>query len=133
MVPRNDGQSWTTLHGDLQRSGFYPEFPQGKLKIAWRKELWRELTGPRAEVIIGGGLVFVGTYAGNMYAWDAATGKERWVFKTDGPIGHSPAFDNGTLYFGSMDHRLYAVNARSGKRKWDFEASEGFWTSPCRA
>jgi len=50
--------SWPTLHGDHQRSGFYPRFPKGPLKLAWRRELWRELTGPRAEVIVGGGLAF---------------------------------------------------------------------------
>jgi len=53
--------TWPTLHGDLQRSGFYPRFPKGPLKLAWRRELWRELTGPRAEVIVGGGLAFMGT------------------------------------------------------------------------
>jgi len=26
---RNDGRDWPTLHGDLQRSGFYPKFPGG--------------------------------------------------------------------------------------------------------
>src|ERR1051326_8750727 len=104
---RNDGTSWPTLHGDLQRSGFYPHFPKGPLQLVWRKELWRELTGPRAEVIVGGGLAFLGTYAGNFYAWDAATGAEKWVFKTGGPIGHSPAFSDGVVFFGSMDGRLY--------------------------
>src|SRR5512145_2880103 len=62
-MPRNDGREWRTLHGDLQRSGFYPSFPPGKLRLAWRKELWSELTAPRAEVIVGGGLAFMGTYA----------------------------------------------------------------------
>jgi hypothetical protein len=26
---RNDGRDWPTLHGELQRSGGYPEFPVG--------------------------------------------------------------------------------------------------------
>ena len=73
-TPRNDGANWTTLHGDLQRSGFYPQFPNGPLRMAWRKELWRELTGPRAEVIVGGGLAFMGTYSENPCSWDADTG-----------------------------------------------------------
>lgn len=128
--PGQDGSSWPTLHGDLQRSGFYPHFPNRPLKIVWRKELWRELTGPRAEVIVGGGLAFLGTYAGNFYAWDAATGAERWVFKTGGPIGHSPAFCDGVVFFGSMDRRLYALDAASGRVRWQFEAGEGIWTSP---
>lgn len=128
--PRNDGASWPTLHGDLARSGFYPKWPGGTLKIAWRKELWKELTGPRAEVIVGGGLAFMGTYAGRMHAWDAATGEEKWVFQAGGPIGHSPMLAGGTLYFGSMDRKLYALAAADGKVKWAFEAGEGIWTSP---
>ncbi len=49
-----EGADWPTLRGNLQRTGFYPEFPNGKLRLAWRKELFRELTGPRAEVFVGG-------------------------------------------------------------------------------
>jgi outer membrane protein assembly factor BamB len=111
------GMEWPTLHGDLQRLGFYPDFPTGSLKVVWRKELWRELTGPRAEIIVGGGLAFMGTYAGNVYAWDVNSGEERWVFRTRGAIGHSPMFFDGLVFFGSMDRKLYAVEARSGKEK----------------
>jgi hypothetical protein len=71
--------------------------------MVWCKELWRELTGPRAEVIVGGGLAFMGTYAGSLYAWDASTGAEKCVFKTGGPIGHSLVFSDGTVFVGSMD------------------------------
>lgn len=125
---------WHTLRGDAQRTAFYHYFPRPPLKILWRKELWRELTAPRAEVIVGDGLAFIGTYAGNLYAWDANTGKERWVYKTGEPIGHSPAYNNGTVYVGSMDRKLHAINSRDGKRKWIFEAEEGIWVSPliCR-
>jgi outer membrane protein assembly factor BamB len=122
--------SYTTLHGDLQRSGFYPRFPQPPLKLVWRKELWRELTGPRAEVIVSDGLAFMGTYAGTLYAWDADTGEEKWIFRTGRPIGHSPMAANGALYFGSMSRKLYAVEAASGKRLWTFDCAEGIWTSP---
>jgi outer membrane protein assembly factor BamB len=129
-ITRNDGSSWPTLHGDLQRSGFYPKFPNPPLRLVWRKELWRELTGPRAEVIAGDGLVFMGTYAGRMYAWDAVTGQQKWVFQSGGAIGHSPMFFDRTLFFGSMDRKLYAADASDGKEKWHFEAAEGIWTSP---
>jgi len=129
-VTSDGGMEWPTLHGNLQRLGFYPDFPTGSLKVAWRKELWRELTGPRAEVIVGDGLAFMGTYSGNLYAWDVNSGDERWVFRARGAIGHSPMFFDGLVFFGSMDRKLYAVEARSGKEKWHFEADEGIWTSP---
>jgi outer membrane protein assembly factor BamB len=128
--PLNDGTSWPTLHGDLQRSGFYPKFPESPFRLVWRKELWKELTGPRAEVIVGHGCAFLGTYAGRLHAWNAGTGEQRWVFETGGPIGHSPMLDDGTLYFGSMDRGLYALDAVTGKLRWRFEAAEGIWTSP---
>jgi len=122
--------SWSTLHGDLQRSGFYARFPQPPLRLVWRKELWRELTGPRAEAIVSDGLAFMGTYAGTLYALNAASGDEKWIIKTGRPIGHSPMVADGVLYFGSMNRKLYAVEAASGKRKWTFECDEGIWASP---
>ena len=123
-------ESWPTLHGNLQRHGYYTHFPRTPLKVAWRKELHQELTGARCEVIAGGGLAFMGTYAGNLYAWEIDSGKERWVFKTEGAIGHSPMLEAGAVYFGSMDRRLYAVDAATGREKWRFQADEGIWTSP---
>lgn len=125
-----DSRSWPTLHGDLQRSGFYPSFPNGPLRLVWRKELWRELTGPRAEVIVGEGLAFVGTYAGNLYAWDVTTGDQRWLLPTGGPIGHSPAFHQGTVFFGSMDGKLRAVEARTGRLRWAYGGGAGIWVAP---
>jgi outer membrane protein assembly factor BamB len=124
------GSTWPTLHGDLQRTGFYPRFPKGPLKLVWRKELWRELTGPRAEVIAGHGLAYMGTYAGRMYAWDIATGGQKWAVEAGGPIGHSPTLADGILYFGTMDRRLRAVDALTGRERWTFAAEEGIWVSP---
>ena len=128
---QNGGKEWPTLHGDVQRSGFHPQFPRGKLELVWRHQLWRELTGPRAEVIVGAGLAFLGTYAGRMVAWDAETGKQRWAVQTGGPIGHSPAIDRQVLFFGSMDRRFRALDAATGHEIWSFAAHEGIWTAPC--
>lgn len=128
--PGGAGEVWATLHGDLQRSGFYDSFPEGSLRLAWRKELWRELTGPRAEVIVGDGLALLGTYSGRLHAWDAGTGQERWVYATGGPIGHSPAWTDGVAYAGSMDGCLHAVDTREGRRRWRYEAEAGIWVSP---
>ena len=57
------GADWPVLHGNRQGVGFYPEFPNGRLRLVWHEELWRELTGPRPEVIVGAGCAFRGTYA----------------------------------------------------------------------
>jgi hypothetical protein len=98
--------------------------------VAWRQELWRELTGPRAEIILGAGLAFIGTYAGNFYAWDVQTGTEAWNYRADGPIGHAAAFHAGTIFFGSMDEQLHALDAANGNVKWRFQAGSGIWVAP---
>jgi outer membrane protein assembly factor BamB len=121
---------WPTLHGDPQRSGFIADFPTGKLTLQWRKELWQEMTAPRAEVIVANGLAYLGTYAGTLHAWDAATGEERWKIQTSAPIGHSAAYADGSVFFGSMDKKFRAVDATTGQLRWEFSANEGIWTAP---
>jgi outer membrane protein assembly factor BamB len=121
---------WPMFRGNAQRTAFYPEFPAGKLVLAWRKELWRELTGPRAEVIVAGGLAYLGTYAGHLYAWDAKDGTQKWKVTTGGPIGHSVAVAEGVVYCGSMDGTLRALDAATGVRRWEYTAGSGFWTAP---
>lgn len=121
---------WPTLHGDLTRSGFYPVFPARPLKLLWRRELADEMTGARAQVIVAAGKACLGTYAGNLYAWDAATGEQRWVVRTGGAILHSPAFADGIFYAGSMDRRVYAVSADDGRVRWTYEADAGVCVSP---
>jgi hypothetical protein len=65
-----------------------------------------------------------------MYAWDAATGNEKWRVQTAGPIWHSAAFDSGALYFSSVDGKLRAVDAATGKPRWEFNAAEGICIAP---
>src|SRR6266852_4929045 len=67
-------------------------------------------------------------------ALDAATGKEKWRFKTgDDPDTHnqvgiqsSAAVVDGAVYFGSRDSNLYALDAGTGQKKWAF-STKGSW------
>jgi hypothetical protein len=128
--PANDGNTWPTLSGDLQRSGFYPRFPDGPLELAWRKELWRELISPRAQVIVAEDHAFIGTCSGRIIAWDATSGEEKWSVQTGGVITHSPTVADGVVFCGSTDRTLRALDARTGKERWSFSASEGISVSP---
>src|SRR4029077_11834569 len=68
------------------------------------------------------------------YALDAATGKEKWRFKTgeDADIHNqvgiqsSPAVVDGVVYFGCRDSKVYAVDAATGQQKWAF-SNKGSW------
>ena len=78
--------------------------------------------------------MFIGSWDSYFYALDAATGKEKWRFKTgeDAEIHNqqgiqsSAAVADGMVYFGCRDAHLYALDAKTGEKKWAFDA-KGSW------
>jgi outer membrane protein assembly factor BamB len=67
------------------------------------------------------GMVYFGSWDGNLYAVDAREGKEVWRFKTRGSVSSSPAIADDIVYFGSNDGNLYAVDAKTGLEMWRFD------------
>ncbi len=85
--------------------------------------------------IVGGltaseGKVYFGTTSGTVYALDAQTGTQRWVFEAGSQVWSKPVTAGDSLYFGSFDKKLYALDAVSGKEKWHFEADGPIVVSP---
>src|SRR5207248_6667023 len=84
--------------------------------------------------VIADGIVYVGSWDSYFYALDAATGKERWRFKTgEDPDIHnqvgiqsSAVIAEGTVYFGCRDSNVYALDSRTGQKKWIFN-NKGSW------
>src|SRR3712207_4707555 len=76
---------------------------------------WRVQTGGmvQSSATVAGGVAYVGSGDGVLYALDAATGVERWRFAAARAITSSPALAGGAVYFGSRDNAFYAVDAGS--------------------
>ncbi len=68
--------------------------------------------------------MIVGSGDGNVYAFDAETGAERWRVATGGRVRSSAAVADGNAYVGSADGFLYAIDLESGETRWRF-ATEG--------
>jgi eukaryotic-like serine/threonine-protein kinase len=69
-----------------------------------------------SSAVVADGLVYFGSGDSNVYALDAATGKERWRFNNKGSwvIG-SPAVRDDKVYFATSDTALlYALDAKTG-------------------
>jgi outer membrane protein assembly factor BamB len=132
-VARADS-SWPTLHKDYQRSGYTDEILKGPYERKWFRNFAEEMIGPRVEAIVGQGLCFVGTYAGNLYALDTATGETVWKYTMGGPIGHSPCYHDGKVYVCSDDGynagTLACVNAADGRELWTYHSAAGIFNSP---
>lgn len=100
----------------------------GQPRVAWtftaNNKLWSR---PQ----VSNGMVYQGSLDHNLYAIDAATGREVWRFESAAaPIVGQPALSNGTLYFGSFDANFYAVDAASGQLKWKSPVDAWVFTDP---
>ncbi len=82
---------------------------------------------------VADGLVYASSRDGRLYAFDIATGHQRWVASTKGVIDSSPAVANGVVYVGSHDGNLYAFDARTGQQKWSASTGPIHDSSPAVA
>jgi outer membrane protein assembly factor BamB len=97
---------------------------------------WKFSTGDvvHASPALADGTLFVGSWDTYLYALDAATGKQKWRFKTgeDHDIHNqeglqaSPVVVDGVVYVGCRDSNFYAIDANTGQKKWAFN-NKGSW------
>jgi PQQ-dependent dehydrogenase (methanol/ethanol family) len=99
-----------------------------QLGLAWSYPM-RDGRGVEATPLMVGRTLYVSSAWSLVYALNAVTGKELWVFdpKVDRSIGakaccdavnRGVAYDNGRIFLAALDGRLIALDARSGKILW---------------
>ncbi|MFH0817734.1 MAG: PQQ-binding-like beta-propeller repeat protein, partial [Candidatus Micrarchaeota archaeon] len=76
-----------------------------------------------------GGILFVGSENGKLYAINASNGKLIWEATTGGPIRSTPLAYVGNVYVGSGDSKFYAFDIEAGKKIWEFKVDGAIWTS----
>jgi outer membrane protein assembly factor BamB len=131
---RGDAADWPMFRGDAARSGYTAEQLPEALWPLWTyrsaqspRPAWPTRTRQRYDVayqpVVVGGMLYFGTSAeGKLYGLDAATGRTRWQFFTDGPVRFAPAVWQDQLYAASDDGWLYCLDATSGKVQWKLRA-----------
>ena len=124
----SDENSWSMLGANIERTSWVPEEVSGQLKPQWYKQ-FEPYIPPYVQIITAYSTLYIST-ANGLYALDAGTGDEKWVYPTQLPLGHSPTVDNGVVYVGGFDKMLHAIDAYTGKRQWTFTAGAGFDTNP---
>jgi quinohemoprotein ethanol dehydrogenase len=101
----------------------------GKLGLAWTYEL-KTNRGASATPLVVDGVMYVTSAWSLVYALDARTGQERWVYdpRVDRAVGaraccdvtnRGVAFYEGRVYVGVIDGRLVALNAADGSVAWE--------------
>ena len=134
---------WPTYQRDNSRSGVAGEslltpFTEGWVhrskhepRPAWRGEAkWdgynkvydmksRQVFDYAYHTVIANGLLYFGSSADDkIYCLDAKTGKEKWIFFTEGPVRLAPTIADGRVFVGSDDGHAYCLDAATGKLIW---------------
>jgi outer membrane protein assembly factor BamB len=108
----------STFRGDAEHSGSYrDEGPRQFHRVKWKFP-----TGDRivSSAVYSNGAIYFGGDDGNVYAVDAAEGRQLWKRRTGGPVAATPAIAGGVLYVGSYDGKFYALDVRTGVPRWKF-------------
>jgi hypothetical protein len=125
--PSGDG-TWPMAGGNTARTSWTSEEVRGRLKPLWFRPI-EPYISQKTQIIASNGNLYISTARG-LYALDAQTGAEKWVYPTELPLGHSPTIANGIAYVGGFDRKMHAINALTGAGLWTFTAGAGFDTNP---
>ena len=75
-------------------------------------------SGPLDSPAVAGGIVYVGSQDGTVYAVKASTGIQVWKRATGKIVDSSPAVSGGQVYIGNDGGTLYSLNASTGSVSW---------------
>ncbi len=141
-------EDWPTFMHDSHRSGVTGEQLQLPLSESWvfkapqqpqpawpppaKQDFFHKLYDLRETVaydrafhVVGAGrTIFFGSSADDkVYALDAATGRQRWAFFTEGPVRLAPSIADDKVYVGSDDGCAYCLSAGDGALLWKYKAA----------
>lgn len=130
------GDDWPSPGGDAGKSHHsrLTDIDSGnvaRLGLAWSADLGTNRVLEATPVVVGGTLYTSGV-AGRVYAFDAATGQERWRFvpAVDMQVNRVACCDmanrgvalaHGKVYVAALDGWLYALDAGSGRVLWKLD------------
>lgn len=124
---------WPMWRHDAGRTGVTPEPLPAKLELRWSRQLpptTPAFHSPRLQfdagyepVVAKGRLLIASSLNDSVTAYHVSTGKELWVYRTNGPVRFAPAVWKDSVCFGSDDGFLYCVELSTGKLRWKHQAT----------
>ena len=69
----------------------------------------------------GGGMVLLGTTAGEVIALDSADGSETWRVEVGSEVLAPPTYGDDSIFVQTVDGRLLALEASNGEIRWSFD------------
>ena len=100
-VSNSNSLPYTLTSGQKITWGAWTAVDVATGKIIWQTADPTSGGSDRSSVSVANGVMYAGSYSGQMYALDAATGKILWNFASGGSVIDGPSIVDGTLYWGS--------------------------------
>jgi outer membrane protein assembly factor BamB len=120
--------AWPVFRGSPPLQGMSSAPLPAALKLRWSFQVKDSIESSAA---ILDGTVYVGSAEGALFAIDLATGKLRWRYATDGPVGESsPCVADGIVFVGDLNGVFHAVDAATGQRRWTYKTGDEIKSSP---
>ena len=148
-VPRKVWQQALTAQSNYGNPSVYgnvvyvsEDFYMYALRTSDGSKIWRTAipSGDNGNIItsplLAGGLLYVLTNSGNLYAFSGKDGSVVWNTPVSPHVGalathsSSPVVDGRAVYIGSLDHTFYAFDARTGSPLWKVTTRGKIISSP---
>jgi outer membrane protein assembly factor BamB len=113
------GLSWPQSRFDSGQTGYNPaETVIGPGNVSQLQPAWSARTGAHVmSVTVAGGVAYVP--AGNLVAFDAATGARLWQAPVDSWLYAAPAVEDGVVYTASLTGSIAAFDTATGAEQWN--------------
>ncbi len=127
-----NANDWPMWRHDAGRTGAVASVLPQSLELQWVRHL-PEITpafhSPRLQfdaghepIVAAGQLLVASSRTDSVTAYEASTGRELWVYHTNGPVRLAPAVWKESVCFGSDDGNLYCVDLKTGRLRWKHRA-----------
>lgn len=111
-----DALSWSQIGGNPQRTNYTSMEVAPPYCYTWK---WVEAPfASRVQPVVAGGMLYIGSMNGVIYARNSKTGAPIWSVTTGGPIRHSGAVGSGVVVFSSYDGYAYGLSPQTGAQIW---------------
>ncbi|MCZ7401063.1 MAG: PQQ-binding-like beta-propeller repeat protein [Candidatus Methanoperedens sp.] len=116
---------WPMFRHDTKHTGIADEVVEPPLDLLWRYRAFAVGSSPA----VSGGIVYVSSYDGYMYAINASTGDLKWKYQVGASSSpsisyevSSPAVSGSVVYvMGSENNNVYAIDASTGSLRWEYK------------
>jgi len=128
---------WLHSNGSYSQTRYYPGTQINTTNVVKLRPAFIFQTAVNESMetapIVSHGIMFITTSFNNVYAVDAANGKEFWHYKHKmgpittfccGPNNRGVAVSGDRLFMGTLDAKLVALDAKSGKLLWESQIGD---------